>query len=176
MRECVILAALLAGSIPSLGQHPPTPEEFFRSQMHLSAGEMSNIRKGEAIAKILDSSSATDIFVFGAVYIHAEPVMEVARSKIQWNSLNVIEEVKDLAKHGTMQLPDSYQHYGDRALRTYRDKRDPLAVAEHFRSVLSRVEFFPQYLPELNHYLLEFPRSRPAGTDHFFYWEKSISG
>lgn len=187
MREFVILAALLAGSIPSFGQHPPTPAKFLRSQIHLSAGEMSDIRKGEAVAKILDSSSASDIFVFGAVYIHAEPVaylhlmrdinglnllsgylaagefgktptirdmdrlaldqdditdlrncrpehcelqlpeefMEVPRSKIQWNSPNVVEEVNELAKHRILQLVGAYQRDGNRALGTYRDKRTP---------------------------------------------------
>ena len=98
--------------------------------------------------------------------------MEAARSRINWSSPNVIEEVNNLAKHRIMQLLDSYQHYGDRALGTYRDKRDPLSVAEDFRSVLGRVEFFPQYLPELNRYLLEFPHSKPVGTEDFFYWEK----
>lgn len=38
--------------------------------------------------------------------------------------------------------------------------------------MLGRVEFFPQYLPELNRYLLEFPHFKPAGTEDFFYWEK----
>lgn len=98
--------------------------------------------------------------------------MEVARSKIQWNSSNVVEEVNDLAKHRILQLVDSYQRDGNRALGTYRDKRDPMPVAEHFRSVLGRVEFFPQYLPALNRYLLEFPHFKPAGTEDFFYWEK----
>ena len=82
------------------------------------------------------------------------------------------EQVNDLAKRRIVQLLEDYRHSGDNALGIYLDKRDPLPVAEQFRSLLSRVDFFPQYLPELNRYLLEYPKSRPDGTQDFFYWEK----
>lgn len=225
---------VFAFSLPSLGQHPPKPEEFLRLQMQLSRSEIANIQEGKAIAKIIASSNPSDIFVFGAVYIHAKPLaylqlmsdivrlntltgylgagefsqtptvgnmdgltldpedikdlkncrpedcelqlpeesMESARKAINWGSPNLEQAVNDLAKHRIIQLLQSYQQTGDRALGTYRDKRDPLPVAEHFRSVLGRVQFFPQYLPELNRYLLEYPRARPIGARDFFYWEK----
>lgn len=83
--------------------------------------------------------------------------MEAARASIDWNSPEVAEQVNNLAKRRIIQLLEDYQHNGDQALGTYRDKRDPLPVADQFRSLLSRVELFPQYLPELNRYLLEYP-------------------
>ena len=101
-----------------------------------------------------------------------EESMESAQNTIDWNSPTLTQQVNDLAKHRIIELLDSYQHDGDRALGTYRDKRDPTPVAEHFQSVFSRVEFFPQYLPDLNRYLLEYPHFKPAGTQDFVYWEK----
>jgi hypothetical protein len=98
--------------------------------------------------------------------------METARTSINWNSPDVNEQVNKLAKSRILQLLESYHANGDNALGVYLDKRDPLPVAEHFSSLLSRVDFFPQYLPDLNRYLLEYPRSRPDGTQDFFYWEK----
>jgi hypothetical protein len=84
----------------------------------------------------------------------------------------VAEQVNGLAKRRIVKLLEDYLQKGDRALGTYRDKGDPLPVAEQFRSLLSRVEFFPQYLPDLNRYLLDYPNSKPDGTQDFFYWEK----
>lgn len=98
--------------------------------------------------------------------------MEAARASVNWNSPDVAEQVNDLAKRRIIRLLEDYQHNGDRALGTYRDKRDPLPVAEQFRSLLGRVELFPRYLPELNRYLLDYPDSKPDGTQDFFYWEK----
>ena len=42
--------------------------------MQLSRSEIANIQEGKAIAKIIGSSNPSDIFVFGAVYIHAKPL------------------------------------------------------------------------------------------------------
>jgi hypothetical protein len=235
LRTWLNLVALIFGaSLACLGQHPPRLEEFLRSQMQLSTSQIADIQKGKAVAKILSSSNPSDIFVFGAVYIHAKPVaylslmrdierlnklngylgagefsktpairdmdglsldkddikdlrkcrpgncelqlpeesMESARNAIEWDSPNVALQVEELAKRRIIKLLESYQQKGDRALGTYRDKRDPLPVAEHFQSVLSRIEFFPQYLPDLNRYLLNYPQFKPAGTQDFFYWEK----
>jgi len=229
-----VAAVIFGVDLTCPGQHPPKPKEFLRSQMQLSASQIADIQKGKAVAKILASPNPSDIFVFGAVYIHAKPgaylqlmkdierlgklsgylgagefsktpairdmdglsldkddikdlrdcrpdncelqlpeeSMESARNAIDWDSPNLTQQVNDLAKHRILKLVESYQQKGDSVLGTYRDKRAPRPVAEHFQSVLSRVEFFPQYLPDLNRYLLEYPQSKPAGTEDLFYWEK----
>jgi hypothetical protein len=89
--------------------------------------------------------------------------METALTSINWNSPEVNEQLNDLAKRRIVQLLEDYRHSGDNGLGIYLDKHDPLPVAEQSRSLLSRVDF-PQYLPELNRYLLEYPESRPDGT------------
>jgi hypothetical protein len=101
-----------------------------------------------------------------------EESMEAARASIQWNSPDVAEQVTILAKRGIVRLLKEYQERGDPALLPYRDKRDPMPPAEQFRSLLSHLEFFPQYLPDLNRYLLQYPNSRPREAQNLFYWEK----
>jgi hypothetical protein len=101
-----------------------------------------------------------------------EESMEVARASIQWNSPNVTEQVTQLAKRGIIRLLKEYGEGGDRALQTYRDKHDPVPPAEQFASLLSHLELFPEYLPDLNRYLLQYPNSRPEEAQDFFYWEK----
>jgi len=227
-------AALILGTSALCFGRTPAVTEFLRDQMHLSQRQIAEIQNGNAVAKILPTPSPSDIFVFGAVFIHAESVaylhsmrdvprlkklggylgagefstppmiedmkglsldqsdirdvkncmpgncelqlpkesIETAHTSVNWNSLDVDEQVNDLAKRRIVQLLEDYRRGGDDALGIYLDKRDPLPVAEQFRSLLNCVDFFPQYLPELNRYLLEYPKSRPDGTQDFFYWEK----
>jgi len=49
------------------------PENFFRQYMGLNDEQISEIQHGKAIAKILDSPTADQVFVFGSVYIQATP-------------------------------------------------------------------------------------------------------
>jgi len=202
--------------------------------MQLSPAQIAGIQNGKAFAKVLPALNASDIFVSGAVYIHANPAaylqfmkdmtrrkrvagylgagefsappdvrdlnglslerddiedlkkcrpgdcelqlpeesMEAARASLQWNSPDITEQVTILAKRGIVRLLKEYQQDGDPALLPYRGERDPMPPAEQFRSLLSRLELFPRYLPDLNRYLLQYPNSRPEETQDFFYWEK----
>ena len=195
---------------------------------------MVDIQKGKAVARILTSAKQSDVFVFGAVYIHAKPdaylelmsdidrlkklpgylgvgefsnppqvadldgfsldpddikdlkkckpgscglqlpeqSMEAVQKSIDWSSLDMVEQINSRAERGMINLLEAYQRSGDRALGTYVDKPDPLPVAEQFKSLLSRIEFFPQYLPDVKRYLLDYPNSKPDGSREFFYWEK----
>jgi hypothetical protein len=101
-----------------------------------------------------------------------EESMEGARASIEWSSPNVAEQVTILAKRGIIRLLEEYEQGGDRALLIYSDKRDTLPPEEQFRSLLGHVELFPQYLPDLNRYLLEYPNSKPDEAQDYFYWEK----
>jgi len=211
-----------------------SPQEFLRDQMQLSPDQISDVQNGKAVVKIVPSSKHSDIYVFGAVYIHAEPAaylrfmrdmsrlkevssylgvgefstppilddmtglsvenadiedlkncrpgkcdvqvpeesMQVARGSINWQSPNIAEQVNKLAKLVILRLLNDYRKSGDAALLAYRDKRDPVPVGEQFRSLLSQVDFFPEYLPDLNDYLVHYPQSKPEGAQDFFYWEK----
>jgi hypothetical protein len=151
-------------------------DRFNKLSGYLAAGEFSKTPTiGDMAALSLDHEDVEDLKRCrpGDCELQLpEKSMEAARDSIDWNSPGVAEQVNNLAKRRIIQLLEDYQHNGDQALGTYRDKRDPLPVADQFRSLLSRVESFPRYLPELNRYLLEYPNSRPEETEDFFYWEK----
>lgn len=210
-----------------------TSEEFLREKLQLSPEQISDIQHGKAVAKILSSSKPSDIYVFGAVYIHARPddylqfmqdmnrlkkvsgylgvgtfstpptaedmvglsidqadieelkkcrpgncevqlpaeSMERAHASINWKASDVGEQVNNLARGGILRLLNKYQKSGDAALLPYHDKRDPVSTAEQFQSLSSRLGIFPEYLPDLNKYLLQYPASKPEGAQDFFYWE-----
>ena len=65
-----------------------------------------------------------------------------------------------------------YQQGGNAALGTYTDKNHPAEVAATFQSLLSRSQALPVYLPDLDHYLLDYPAAQSSSVQSEFYWEK----
>jgi hypothetical protein len=47
--------------------------EFFKTYVGLSADQIKAIRSGQSVAKIMDSPTADEVFVFGAVYVRSTP-------------------------------------------------------------------------------------------------------
>src|ERR1700752_4028797 len=78
-RRIQVLALLAAfpfplsrGGIQATGD-PAEPNRFFREFVGLNDDEIRGIREGKAIARTLDSPTADQVFVFGAVYINSTP-------------------------------------------------------------------------------------------------------
>lgn len=73
---CVLLAQLLVmirGGAAFAQDHATEPDKFFREYAALNDEQIRNIHEGKPVAKILDSPTADQVFVVGAVYIHSEP-------------------------------------------------------------------------------------------------------
>lgn len=66
------LLPLARGSVHATDQ-PAEPNNFFREYVSLSDDQIKQIRSGKAIAKIIESRTPDEVFVFGAVYIKAAP-------------------------------------------------------------------------------------------------------
>jgi hypothetical protein len=49
------------------------PDKFYREYVGLTGDQIASIRSGKAMAKIIDSPTADDVFVFGSVYINSTP-------------------------------------------------------------------------------------------------------
>jgi len=67
---CVL--SLAKGSVHATDQ-PAEPNNFFREYVGLSDDQIKQIRSGKAIAKIIESRTPDEVFVFGSVYIKASP-------------------------------------------------------------------------------------------------------
>jgi hypothetical protein len=78
----IMLLALIAGfSIPCLSQVSPDLHTYFKNYIGLSEKQIKAIRSGEGIAKTLPSRTPDEIFVFGAVHVHAGPEAYVRFSR-----------------------------------------------------------------------------------------------
>jgi hypothetical protein len=98
--------------------------------------------------------------------------MEAFQQSVDWLSPDAAEQVNLLAKKLTLEAITRYQQGGNTALGTYRDKAHPSVVADTFRSLLSRSKALPVYLPELDHYLVNYPNAPSEHIQSKFYWEK----
>ncbi|HST08944.1 MAG TPA: hypothetical protein VLL05_01100 [Terriglobales bacterium] len=66
------LSPVMGSGIPAADK-PAEPDAFFHEFIGLNDDQIREIRGGKAMAKILDSPIADQVFVFGSVYINSTP-------------------------------------------------------------------------------------------------------
>jgi hypothetical protein len=72
--NCVPYAVLLfMSAASSFSQSPDQLHTFFQQNIGLKDSEIADIDHGKAVAKILDSPTPSEVFVFGSVFIKAQP-------------------------------------------------------------------------------------------------------
>ena len=67
------LLSLVTATVPGFSQSSPDLHAFFRQDIGLSEDQIVDIRSGKAIAKAMPSRTPAEVFLFGAIYIHAAP-------------------------------------------------------------------------------------------------------
>ena len=232
---CATLQAVLLLSAATIAADTPDePYKFFREFVGLNEEQIASIRSGKAVAKVLESRTSDEVFVFGAIYIEATPesylklasnidslrklpsylaiqgfsdppqisdlesfnleqqdikelkdckpgkcevqlpseAMEDFQRSINWSAPDVADKVNHLAQRMALQALLNYMQGGNTALGVYRDKNHPAAVGETFASLIGRSKGLPVYLPELQEYLLEYPKAKSDNVQSGFYWEK----
>jgi hypothetical protein len=74
MMNCVRPTILLLACAPACrSQNTEQLYTFFKNNIGLKDSEIAEIELGKAVAKVLDSPTPSEVFVFGAVYIKAQP-------------------------------------------------------------------------------------------------------
>jgi hypothetical protein len=68
----LLLSPVIGSGIPSTDKSAE-PDKFFREFIGLNDDQIREVREGKAIAKILDSPTADQVFVFGSVFINSTP-------------------------------------------------------------------------------------------------------
>jgi len=230
----VLLLLLISGAgLPAIGQEAE-PYKFFREYVGLNDDQIAAIRRGKAMAKVMDSRTPDEVFVFGSVYVEATPEsylrfasdidalrklpsflairkfsdppqlsdldgftlekddvkqlkdckpghceiqlpaesMEQFHMTVNWSAPDAEDQANHLAQQMALEALVRYNKGGNIALGTYRDKNHPAQVAETFQSLLNRSKALPAYLPDLDHYLLDYPAAKFDNIESQFYWEK----
>ena len=92
------------------------------------------------------------------------------RNQVNWSSPNAADQATEVAREMILEIVRTYQSSGNVALGRYDDSGEALTVAEEFRALLTSGDLLPIPVPLLITYLDDYPRSRPAGAEDFFYW------
>src|SRR5271165_5129860 len=72
-RTVVVLIMTAVMPHHCFSQSNPHLQSFFRKSVGLNEDQIAAIRNGQAVAKAVPSRTPAEIFLFGAVYIHAAP-------------------------------------------------------------------------------------------------------
>ncbi len=72
-RAASLLVMIAAAALPGSPQPNPDLQTFFRQDIGLSQDQIAAIRNGQPVTKNLMSRTSAEVFLFGAVYIHATP-------------------------------------------------------------------------------------------------------
>ena len=105
------------------------------------------------------------------IQMPATSIEELHRS-INWSAPDVDEQVNQLLQKTAFELLLAYQREGNEALGVYNDKRDPTEVPEQFAYLLSYDNALAEREPDFYHYLLAYPRGKPAKFEETFFWTK----
>jgi len=69
----VFLVAIVAAALPGFSQSNPDLQNFFLKDLGLSQDQVNAIENGQPVAKTMPSRVPAEVFLVGAVYIHATP-------------------------------------------------------------------------------------------------------
>jgi hypothetical protein len=105
------------------------------------------------------------------IQMPATSIEELHRS-VNWSAPDVDDQVNQLLQKRALERVLAYQREGNAALGVYNDKRDPTTVPEQFAYLLSYGNALAEHAPDFYHYLLAYPRGKPAYFEETFYWAK----
>jgi hypothetical protein len=228
------LLLLILVRLPVSDAQNVEPFKFFRDYAGLNEDQIAAIRNGKAVAKVVESRTPDEVFVFGSVYVQSTPekylkfasdtdalrrlpsylavrkfsdppqvsdldgftleaddikqlkncepgkcdvqlpaeAMDAFKQSVNWSAPDAASQANHLAQKMALEALQRYTQGGNAALGTYMDKHHPAVVGETFASLLSRSKALPVYLPELENYLLDYPRAQSGNIQSEFYWEK----
>jgi len=73
MPAVAMLIMIAVATLPGSPQSNSDLQTFFRQDIGLTQDQIASIRSGQAVAKALPSRTPDEVFLFGAIYIHATP-------------------------------------------------------------------------------------------------------
>ncbi|HTT19233.1 MAG TPA: hypothetical protein VMG82_09820, partial [Candidatus Sulfotelmatobacter sp.] len=94
--------------------------------------------------------------------------IEALQKSVDLSAPDAEEKVNQYLHGIVIQRLLAYQKEGNQALGVYNDKKDPTQVTEQFKYMLSYSEVVPKVAPAMYHYLLDYPKSKPANVEDVF--------
>jgi len=105
------------------------------------------------------------------VQLPAEAMHEL-QATLDWSEPDVAVQVNSRVRNMAFEVLRQYQEDGNSVVGSYRDTDRPFDVGAQLHSLLGRSAALPAYLPELDRYLLDYPKVTLANVESQFYWER----
>jgi hypothetical protein len=98
------------------------------------------------------------------------------QKEVDWSKPTASADVERLIRTFALQYVNGYLEGGNARLAVYRDSDRPTFVAKEFASMIDRMPSLTEYLPELQRYLLDYPKVTLPDADSFLYWQDAKFG
>ena len=138
---------------------PPGLEDF--AALHLPAEDIADLRTcriGDCNVKL----SASDLQRF--------------RTEVDWSASNAGAAADAVMRRLALDYATGYLEGGNERLAVYRDDERPTSVAQEFRAMVERMPELTSYVPDLQHYLLDYPKLTLPDSTSFLYWQTADFG
>ncbi|MBI4893753.1 MAG: hypothetical protein HY821_24250 [Acidobacteria bacterium] len=104
------------------------------------------------------------------------PGMKFLQSAVNWNSSDYVHQATQAVHTLWLQYLVRYQNTGDKGLAVYHDSEQQFSVGQGLQELVSRSSALQEYAPQLATYLRDYPASKSASTEEFFYWQVGAFG
>jgi hypothetical protein len=102
--------------------------------------------------------------------------LQTFRTQVPWDKSSANADATSIFRRLALEYVTGYRTGGNEKLAVYRDKDRPVFVANEFRSMIDRLPPLAAHLPEMKHYLLEYPGATLSGSSDFLYWQEAQFG
>ncbi len=105
-----------------------------------------------------------------------QETIERVRKEVNWSKPTARADVEKLARSIALEYVKGYLEGGNTRLAVYRDGDRPTFVSDEIASMIDRMPELTEFLPDLKHYLLDFPKTTLANGESFVYWQEASFG
>jgi hypothetical protein len=105
-----------------------------------------------------------------------EQALTRIQQEVDWSKPTATADTHRLMRALALEYVQTYLEGGNARLAIYRDTDRPTFVAKEFASMIGEMPSLTEYLPELQRYLLEYPRATLPDAESFLYWQSAKFG
>ena len=139
--------------------NPPVSSDF--SALHLTDSDFKALR----VCRVADC----DVKLW-------QGAIERFEKHMDWDAPDARAAADSLMQKLALEYVTGYLEGGNDRLAVYRDKSRPRSLAEEFRSMVGGMPELTMFMPEMQQYLLEYPKVARPEPPSFLYWQQTEFG
>lgn len=102
----------------------------------------------------------------------SQPALQQLQREVDWSKPDSAAAANAFMRRRAHEFVTGYLEGGNARLGVYRDSAHPTFVANEFKAMIDKVPELVGYMPDLQRYLLEYPKTDLPGATSFLYWQE----